>query len=61
MDQTVTKEQKFNCVECGNEITVDASLNQGDYFECPFCGIEYEVVSKQEDGEFIVKIVEEEK
>lgn len=61
MDKITTKEQRFNCSECGNEITVDSSLNVGDYFECEYCGIEYEVVEKLENGEFVVQIVEEEK
>jgi transcription elongation factor Elf1 len=60
MDKTVTKNQKFKCLECENEITVDMSLKQGDFLECEFCGIEYEIVNKAEN-EAEVKIVEEEK
>jgi transcription elongation factor Elf1 len=61
MDKVVTKNQKFNCLECGNEIEVDASKNEGDYIECPFCGIEYEITAKTGAGEFELQIVEEEK
>lgn len=61
MDKVVTKSKKFNCTECENEISAEESLNQGDFLECPFCGIEYEVVDKIEDGEMEVKVVEEEK
>lgn len=61
MDQTVTKDKKFQCLECSNEVEVDSALKPSDYFECPFCGIEYEVVEKQAEGEFVAKIVEEEK
>lgn len=61
MDKTVTQGKKFKCLECQNEITVPDSLKPGDYFECEFCGIEYEVVAITDNGEFEVKIVEEEK
>lgn len=61
MDKTITQEKKFKCFECQNEVVVDSALNVSDYFECEFCGIEYEVVTKNENGEFEVKIVEEEK
>jgi len=39
---------------------VDENLKLGDYFECEFCGIEYEVIENQ-GAEVIVKVVEEEK
>lgn len=60
MNKIVTKNKQFNCSECKNLLTVDENLKLGDYFECEFCGIEYEVIENQ-GAEVIVKVVEEEK
>lgn len=60
MDQIVTQNQRFTCSECGNEVVVAADKKVGDFFECEFCGIEFEVAAVN-DGEFTVKVVEEEK
>jgi transcription elongation factor Elf1 len=61
MDRITTKQRKFNCLECGNEITVAEGTKVEDYFECEFCGIEYQVMEVTEEGELVVQIVEEEK
>jgi len=61
MSKLATSGKKFKCPECNNEIVVADGLSAGDFFECEFCGIEYEVVTVTEAGEYEVKIVEEEK
>lgn len=59
-EQITTQGQKFSCIECKNEVTVDPARGSGDVIECPYCGIEYEIVS-QEGSEFVLQIIEEEK
>ena len=61
MQKITTKDKKFKCSECGNEIEVSSDLNVGDFFECEFCGIEFEVMEKTDDGEFVVQVLESEK
>ncbi len=61
MDRTTTTDKKFKCLECQNEITVTEGLKKGDFFECEFCGIEYIVEEVTTEGEYVVKISEEEK
>lgn len=61
MDKLTTSNKKFNCLECGNELSVADGMKVGEYFECDFCGIEYEIVELSSEGEYSVKIVEEEK
>lgn len=59
-EQITTQAQKFICIECKNEVTVDPARKPGDVIECPACGIEYEIVSKTGE-EFVLQIIEEEK
>lgn len=61
MEQITSENMKLTCSECGNAIELSDELEVGEFFECEFCGIEYEVVAKTEGGELVVKIVEEEK
>jgi len=62
MNNVITKGKKFNCVECKNESDLNANpLKVGDIFECPFCGIEYEVSDIDTNGEYSLEIIEEEK
>jgi uncharacterized paraquat-inducible protein A len=56
-----TIEHKLTCQECENVIEVPDDLEVGDFFECNYCGIEYEVLAVTDDGEYEVMIVEEEK
>lgn len=51
---------KFKCIECENEITVPEGLDVGDFFDCDFCGLEYEVVSLEGD-KMTVAVREDEK
>ncbi|MBN2015526.1 sulfonate ABC transporter [Candidatus Dojkabacteria bacterium] len=53
--------KKLNCPECKNNIELEKEYSEGDVVECPFCGIELEVVGKNEDGSLRVEIIEEEK
>jgi lysine biosynthesis protein LysW len=59
-EQVKTQGGKFACTECRNEITLDPSKVVGDVVECPYCGIEYEVTSKEEQ-ESVLQMIEEEK
>jgi lysine biosynthesis protein LysW len=59
-EQVTTQGGKFECLECRNEVTLDPGKKVGDVIECPFCGIEYEVVTKDEQ-EATLQIIEEEK
>lgn len=59
-DTLTTKDGKYTCLECQN-INEIGELNVGDVVECQFCGIEYEVVSKTDDGNYVLRILEEEK
>ncbi|MFW5702877.1 MAG: lysine biosynthesis protein LysW [Candidatus Dojkabacteria bacterium] len=61
MDEAVTTNRKFNCLECENEITIPEGKVVGDYFECDYCGIEYEILEQLDNGEFKIRIAEEEK
>ncbi len=59
-EQITTQAFKFICFECKNEVEVDPARVVGDVIECPYCGIEYEIVAK--DGEeFVMQVIEEEK
>jgi len=59
-DQITTSSKIFICSECQNEVELTEGKNVGDIIECPFCGIEYEIVSM--DGEnSTLQIIEEEK
>jgi lysine biosynthesis protein LysW len=59
-DQITTNNGKFTCSECQNEVELSEGKKVGDVIECPFCGIEYEIVS-QNEGSTTLIIVEEEK
>jgi len=59
MDLIKTNNKKLNCVECKNDFDVSDKA-EGEVCECPYCGIEYEIVSEKE-GEYDCTIIEEEK
>jgi lysine biosynthesis protein LysW len=59
-DKIKTVNNKFECMECRNEVTCDLNQKVDDVIECPYCGIEYEVVSL-DGGEKALQIIEEEK
>ncbi|MEI7578791.1 MAG: lysine biosynthesis protein LysW [bacterium] len=61
VEQVKTQDKKYVCLECKNEVTLDQDLKIGDYVECPLCGIEYEVVDVDENGEVTLQLIEEEK
>ena len=60
MEQIKVINNKFVCIECQNEVTVDADKKVGDIIECPYCGIEYEIIAKDEAG-MTIQLIEEEK
>lgn len=60
-DKVTTQEQKFACLECKNNIEMMAEHETGDIVECPHCGIEYEVTEMNNDEEFELTLLEEEK
>ena len=60
MEQIKVVNNKFTCIECQNEVTVDADKKVGDIIECPYCGIEYEIIAKDESG-MTIQLIEEEK
>ncbi len=62
MDPITTKstDDKFICDECKNENAL-SECNIGDVVECSFCGIEYKVLEKDDAGECILELLEEEK
>jgi lysine biosynthesis protein LysW len=51
----------LQCPECKNQIPLEKEYNIGDVIECPFCGIELEVLEKDANGNLKVEIIEEEK
>ncbi|MEI6887425.1 MAG: hypothetical protein WCK31_04295 [bacterium] len=54
--------RKFKCLECKNECDLNSKIFQvGDIYECPMCGIEYEVTNVDSCGELELSIIEEEK
>lgn len=62
MDIKITSQgQDYTCAECKNETSVENGNGVGDVVECPYCGIEYEILSKDEDGNYELSIIEEEK
>lgn len=56
-----TQNKRYICTECQNESELKESDDIGDVVECPFCGIEYEIVSKDNDNNFTLTLLEEEK
>jgi lysine biosynthesis protein LysW len=60
MEQVKAIDNKFICLECQNEVSLDEGKKVGDIVECPYCGIEYEVVSKDDSG-VTLQLIEEEK
>ncbi|MEI6462676.1 MAG: lysine biosynthesis protein LysW [bacterium] len=62
MNNVKTVGRKFNCLECKNECDLNAKVFQvGDIYECPTCGIEYEIMNVDSCGELEMSIIEEEK
>lgn len=53
--------KSLKCPECKNDITLEKEYTAGDVIECPFCGIELEVLKVNGDGTLDVEIIEEEK
>lgn len=51
----------LRCPECKNNIKLEKEYEVDDVIECPFCGIELEVIGKGKDEELKVEIIEEEK
>jgi lysine biosynthesis protein LysW len=59
-DQITTNTNKFKCSECQNEVELPEKRKVGDVIECPYCGIEFEIVGIE--GEMTtLQIIEEEK
>lgn len=56
-----SENKKLTCPECKNQFDVEAEVKEGDVVECPFCGIELEVMKKDENGEVEVEIIEGQK
>lgn len=54
-------EKKIECPECKNEILLNKEYKVEDVIECPFCGIELEVVGIEDDGSLKIEVIEEEK
>ena len=59
-DKLTTDGLKATCLECKNEFDLDSNVSVGDVVECPYCGIEYEVLSET-DGNYELMILDEEK
>jgi len=53
--------KKLICPECKNEINLEKEYAVDDVIECPFCGIELEVIEIDSNGDLKVEIIEEEK
>lgn len=52
----------LQCPECKNIIELNQKeYKVGDIIECPFCGVEIEVIEILDNGELKVEIIEEEK
>jgi len=61
-DDTIKSDgSKYICLECKNENTYSDEKTEGDVLECEFCGIEYECLGKNEEGNCKLRIIEEEK
>lgn len=60
MNEIKAIDNKFTCVECQNEIVLDPEKKVGDIVECPYCGIEYEIIGK-DDESVTLQLIEEEK
>ena len=56
-----TQNNSYVCSECRNENKLDKENTIGDIFECKFCGIEYEIVEKDEEGNALLSMIDEEK
>lgn len=59
-DEIKTSKDKYVCIECKNENEIPERAT-GDVVECEYCGIEYEIVDQDENGNFTLRILEEEK
>ncbi|MBN1916154.1 lysine biosynthesis protein LysW [Candidatus Dojkabacteria bacterium] len=61
MDQKLkTVSKKLICDECKNEFGLE-DKKEGDVVECPMCGMEYEVMLIDSDGEMELTVLEDEK
>lgn len=60
-EQIKTKSGKYTCMECKNEMSIDPEKRTGDFIECEMCGIEYEVLHKDDEGDYLLQLLEEEK
>lgn len=62
MDLKITSQgSTYTCAECKNESTLTGEAGIGDVIECEFCGIEYEIASNDENGNYTLVMIEEEK
>jgi len=62
MDLKITTQGKtYTCAECKNDAELDESSAVGDVVECQFCGIEYEIMSVDTEGNYTLALIEEEK
>lgn len=57
----ITQGQSYTCAECKNNSKLEENLSVGDVVECEFCGIEYEIASNDDNGNFTLTLLEEEK
>jgi transcription elongation factor Elf1 len=61
MENMKTIDKNYTCEECKNSNIIDSEKEIGDIVECDFCGVEYEILEKIENGEFEIRMLEEEK
>jgi DNA-directed RNA polymerase subunit RPC12/RpoP len=59
--QTQSNKDKYICIECKNENIIEEDKKLGDVVECEFCGIEYKLIEQNDDGNFVLELLEEEK
>jgi DNA-directed RNA polymerase subunit RPC12/RpoP len=60
-EQITTSSPNFVCSECQNEVELPENKRRaGDVVECPYCGIEFELLNVSE-GITTLQIIEEEK
>jgi hypothetical protein len=54
-------QKTLKCPECKNDLPLEKEYVIDDVIECKFCGIELEVLGKDDEGNLKVEIIEEEK
>lgn len=59
--QFSTKGSIYTCPECKNDNQLPDDVVLNDVLECEFCGIEFRVVDEDENSNYILEIIEEEK